>query len=44
MTDDNDDNDDKDHNSYTIIKQCAGERGATDDGGDRQLAVGSWQR
>ena len=40
---DNDDNndDDKDHNSNTTIKQCTGERGANDDGGDRQLAVGN---
>ncbi len=38
--DDDEDNDDEDHNSYTTIKQCTGERGANDDGGDRQLAVG----
>ena len=39
MTDDNN-NKDKDHNSYTTIKQCTGERGANNDGGNRQLAVG----
>ncbi len=47
--DNNDDNDDdnngndedKDHNNNTTIKQCMGERGADDDGGDRQLTVGN---
>ena len=40
-TDDNDNhNDDKDHNNNTTIKQCMGERGAEDDGGNWQLAVG----
>jgi hypothetical protein len=31
----------KDHNSNTTIKQCTGERGANNDGGDWQLAVGN---
>ena len=39
-TTDDDDDDNEDHNSYTTIKQCTGERGANNDGGDRQLAVG----
>ena len=39
MTEDDDD-DDEDHNNNTTIKQCMGERGADDDGGDRQLAFG----
>ena len=51
-TDDEDNNDNgnnEDNNSYTTIKQCTRERGANDDGGDRQLAVGDvdnnrWQR
>ncbi len=38
-TEDNDD-DDEDHNNNTTIKQCTGERGADDDGGDWQLAFG----
>ncbi len=38
-TTDNEDN--EDHNSNTTIKQCTGERGANDDNGDRQLAVGN---
>ncbi len=38
-TDDNNDNH-KDHNNNTTIKQCTGERGAGDVGGNRQLAVG----
>ncbi len=32
-----DDNNDKDQNNNTTIKQCTGERGADNDGGDRQL-------
>ena len=39
MDDNDDDNDGKDHNSNTTIKQCTGERGADDDGGDRQLGL-----
>ncbi len=35
---------DEDHNNNTTIKQCTGEGGADDDGGDRQLAVGGWWR
>ena len=31
---------DEDHNNNTTIKQCMGEGGADDDGGDRRLAVG----
>ncbi len=38
---DNDNNDNKDHNNNTTIKQCTGERGVDDDGGNRQLAVGA---
>ncbi len=41
MDDDDDDKDNEDHSSYTTIKQCTGERGANNDGGDRQLAVGN---
>ena len=43
MDDDNDEDDeddDKDHNSYTTTKQCMGVRGANNDSGNRQLAVG----
>ncbi len=36
---DNNDND-EDHINNTTIKQCMGERGADDDGGNRQLAFG----
>ncbi len=39
-TTEDDDNDDEDHNNNTTIKQCTGERGADDDGDDRQLAFG----
>ncbi len=39
--DDNDDDENEDLNSNTTIKQCMGERGANNDGGDRQLAVGN---
>ena len=38
-TEDNDDND-EDHNNNTTIKQCTGERGADNDGGDGQLVFG----
>ncbi len=36
----NNDDEDKDHNNNTTIKQCTGERGAVDDGGNRHLAFG----
>ncbi len=36
--DDNDNN--EDHNNNTTIKQCTGERGADNVGGDRQFAFG----
>ncbi len=39
-TREDDDNNDEDHNNNTTIKQCMGERGADDDGGDWQLAFG----
>ncbi len=39
-TREDDDDDDKDHNNNTAIKQCTGERGADDDGGNWQLAFG----
>ena len=35
------DKDDEDLNNNTTIKQCTGERGADDEGGDRQLTVGN---
>ncbi len=40
MREDNDDNDNDHNNNTTIKQQCTGERGADDDGGDRQLAFG----
>ena len=43
MTDDDDEDDndkDKDHKNNATIKQCTGEGGVDDDGGDRQLVVG----
>jgi hypothetical protein len=40
-TTDDDDDDDEDHNNNTTIKQCMGERGADNDGGNWQLAVGN---
>ena len=39
-TTEDDGDDDKDHNNNTTIKQCTGERGADDDGSNRQLAFG----
>ena len=39
-TREDDDDNDEDHNNNTTIKQCMGERGAEDDGGDWQLAFG----
>ena len=30
----------EDHNNNTTIKQCTGERGVDNDGGDRQLTFG----
>ncbi len=39
-TREDDDEDNEDHNNNTTIKQCTGERGADDDGGNWQLAFG----
>ncbi len=39
-TREDDDDDNEDHNNNTTIEQCTGERGADDDGGDRQLTFG----
>ncbi len=39
-TREDDNNNNEDHNNNTIIKECTGERGADNDGGNRQLAFG----